>query len=82
VATNVEATHSVTFTVSAATSSHGSVTFTASGSFTIPAGVISLTIDALGGGGGGGEITGTIPVTPGSTVTIAIGTGSTVSFTW
>ena len=35
-----------------------------------------------GGGGGGGEVTGTIPVTPGGTVTIGIGSGSSVTFTW
>jgi predicted CxxxxCH...CXXCH cytochrome family protein len=38
-----------------AAASSGSFTFSASGTFTIPAGVTSLTIDALGGGGEGGS---------------------------
>ena len=35
-----------------------------------------------GGGGGGGRITGAIPVTPGGTVTMVIGPGSSVTLTW
>lgn len=68
--------------------------FTASGSWTAPAGVFSVNILAVGGGGGGGGATNTtteqtvggggggggvydglIPVVPGTTYTVTIGTG-------
>ena len=43
-----------------------------------------LEVGGPGGGGGGGEVTGTIPVTPGGTVTIVIGScvKSSVTLTW
>jgi len=64
-------------------------TFETSGTFTLPAGITSLTVDAWGGGaggssrsgaaggGGGGAYTkGTLTgLTPGSTITITVGTG-------
>jgi hypothetical protein len=53
---NQEATHSVTFSVSAASALSSPQTWTTPGTyyFTVPSSVTSLTIDALGGGGQGG----------------------------
>lgn len=63
---------------------------TATGSFVVPAGVVGLDVQAVGGGGGGGSsqastgagggagvspVCGTIAVTPGETLTITIGSG-------
>jgi hypothetical protein len=39
-------------------------------------------VGGAGGGGGGGSVNGIIPVTPGGTVTIAIGSGSSVKVSW
>lgn len=61
-------------------------TRTTSGTFNVPAGITSLSVNALGGGGGGqggsgaagggGEYAAaTVPVTPGETLTVTIGTG-------
>src|SRR3954453_15537809 len=67
--------------VAAATSQ----TFTANGTFTVPAGVTSLAVDVLGAQGGGaegqivnpggrgGEATGTVAVTPGEALTGGVG---------
>ena len=59
-----------------------------SSSFTVPAGVTSVTVKAWGGGGGGadsgayggggGFAQGTITVTPGTTLTVYVGGGGTV----
>ena len=58
--------------------------FTNSGSFTVPAGVTRIYIEALGAGGGGGYygggaggtyIEGVQDVTPGATITITLGVG-------
>src|SRR5579863_6146795 len=59
-------------------SSHGQTTFVytgASQSFTVPAGMTSLTIQALGAsaGGFGGFTNATIPVTPGTVVDVEVG---------
>lgn len=62
-----------------------SVTFTSSGSFTVPAGVTSITIEVVGaggdggsngggGGGGGGYAMGTFSVVPSSMLTVVVGT--------
>jgi hypothetical protein len=58
---------------------------TSSGSFTVPAGVTSLTVTLNGAGGGngyfganggsGGTVTGTLAVTPGQVLTIVVGQG-------
>jgi len=69
------------------------VTFTASGTWTAPAGVTSVTVEAWGGGGGGGAATGrpaqggggaggqyataTVAVTPGNIYNIVVGAGGT-----
>ena len=69
--------------------SQTSQTFNASGSFTVPAGVYVLEVDAWGAGGAGGILTGgakggggggafatrSITVIPGTTYTITVGTG-------
>ena len=71
------------------TTPHGSLTGTTSGTtWTVPAGVYSAVVNAIGGGGGGGQdshagyngyagdkITGTISVTPGQVYTLYSGTG-------
>ncbi len=66
--------------------------YTASGSFVVPSGVTSITVEAIGeggsgggngggGGGGGGYASGTYTVTPLSTLTITIGSGGTATAT-
>jgi hypothetical protein len=68
----------------AALAQTGSQVFTSSGTFTVPAGVSSLTIEAIGaggdgggngtgGGGGGGYSMGTFSVTAGSTLSVVVG---------
>ncbi|HKR06219.1 MAG TPA: immunoglobulin domain-containing protein [Bacteroidia bacterium] len=68
-------------------------TFNSSGTYTVPAGVTSITVSAWGGGGagggvdgqtkagGGGEggsfVRGTITVVPGATYTVVVGNGGT-----
>lgn len=70
------------------------VTLTASGNWTAPAGVTSVTVEAWGGGGGGGAATGNpakggggaggqyarkvVTVVPGTTYAIVVGAGGTV----
>lgn len=66
-------------------------TFTSSGTWTVPAGVTTIevavtgaggngNINGSGGGGGGGYASGTFTVTPGSVLTITVGTaGSSVA---
>jgi hypothetical protein len=70
-------------------------TFTSSSTFTVPAGVTSVTVEAWGGGGaggsrsalagasggggGGGYARSTIVVTAGNTYTVTVGTGSTTA---
>lgn len=70
-------------------------TFTASGNWTAPAGVTSVTVEAWGGGGAGGGATGnpakggggaggqyaskTVTVIPGNSYTITVGSGGTAS---
>lgn len=69
-----------------------SQTFNSSGTFTIPAGVTSITVEAwggggkagnrtsngaTGGGGGGAYSSSVLTVTPGTTYTVTVGTGST-----
>ena len=70
------------------------VTFTASGTWTAPAGVTSITVETWGGGGGGGAATGNpakggggaggqyarkvVAVTPGNPYVIVVGAGGTV----
>src|SRR6218665_1024053 len=60
--------------------------FTSSGSYVVPAGVTSLTIEVVGaggngggngggGGGGGGYASGVYNVTPGASIPITVGTG-------
>lgn len=71
-------------------SSAGTQTFTSSGSFSVPAGVTSLTVDAIGGGGaggggtnegagggggGGGRSTETFAVTSGQVLGVTVGSG-------
>ncbi|HYG51980.1 MAG TPA: T9SS type A sorting domain-containing protein [Flavobacteriales bacterium] len=62
----------------------GSVVFTSSGTFTVPAGVTSITIEVIGaggnggidgggGGGGGGYARGTFSVTPGANLNVHVG---------
>ncbi len=66
--------------------------YTASGSFVVPSGATSITVEAIGeggsgggngggGGGGGGYASGTYTVTPLSTLTITIGSGGTATAT-
>ncbi|MEO8590336.1 MAG: hypothetical protein ABI432_13260, partial [Flavobacteriales bacterium] len=61
-------------------------TFTTSGTFIVPAGVTSITVELVGaggsgggngggGGGGGGYAKGTITVTPGASIPIVVGAG-------
>lgn len=67
-------------------------TFNASGTFTVPAGVTSITVEAwagggkggsrtsagtTGGGGGGAYSSSVLTVTPGTAYTVRVGTGST-----
>lgn len=52
---NSEWIHANTYTAFATTTSAGSVTFTASTSFTVPTGVRNLTVFCVGGGGSGGS---------------------------
>ncbi|NDP26323.1 MAG: choice-of-anchor D domain-containing protein [Flavobacterium sp.] len=70
-------------------------TFTSSDTFTVPAGVTSVTVEAWGGGGRGGERSGSaglsggggggaysrsnITVIPGTTYTVTVGSGSTTT---
>ena len=76
---NPETTKSVAFTVQAATGSHGTQAFTTVGTstFTIPAGVTSLTIDVLGGGGDGGITQPSGAGATGGTATFTYGSLST-----
>src|SRR5690606_30079650 len=64
----------------------GSQEFTASGDFTVPAGVTSITIEVIGGGGGGGTngsgggggggySMGTFNVTPLDVIPVIVGAG-------
>ena len=67
----------------------GTQSFSASGSWTVPAGVGRLSYFMVGGGGGGGSgstysgggggggqvLTGSVPVTPGTTITVGVGNG-------
>lgn len=66
-------------------------TFNSSGSFTVPAGVTSITVRAWGAGGGGGNLanatggggggayaSSVLTVTPGATYSVSVGTGGTV----
>lgn len=63
------------------------ITATGAGSFTVPAGVTSLTVECWGAGGGGGSTGGgggaysaaTLPVTPNSTIGYSVGIGGTSS---
>jgi hypothetical protein len=66
--------------------SQGTQTFAASGSYVVPAGITSLTIEVVGaggtgggngggGGGGGGYAIGVYAVTPGASIPITVGTG-------
>jgi hypothetical protein len=68
------------------------VTATGAGSYTVPAGVTSIKIEAWGGGGGahsavaqegggagGGYIANTIAVSPGATIYYSVGTGGSAS---
>lgn len=79
-------------TASAQVGADGSQTFQYTGStqqFTVPAGVRSITIDAIGGrggngaasgggnGGAAGEIRATVPVVPGDTLNVAVGGAGT-----
>lgn len=72
----------------------GQQTFTTNGSFTVPAGVTSITVETWGGGGKGGSMSinggaggagggayarKTITVIPGENHTATVGTGSTVN---
>jgi hypothetical protein len=68
-----------------------SYTYTTSGTFTVPAGVISVTVECWGGGGGGSTITttgrrgggggggafasGVVTVIPGNSYSVVVGTG-------
>ncbi len=65
-------------------------TFNSSGSFTVPAGVTSITVrtwgagggggslaDATGGGGGGAYASSVLTVTPGATYSVSVGLGGT-----
>jgi hypothetical protein len=70
-------------------------TFTANGTFTVPAGITTITVEAWGGGGGGGAATGNpagggggaggsfvrkvISVTPGQSIPVVVGTGGATS---
>ncbi len=65
---------------------HGQAVFTSSGTFTVPAGVTSITIELIGaggngaqngggGGGGGAYVRGTTNVTPGQNISFVIGEG-------
>lgn len=81
----------------AAAAEAATVTYTASGNWTAPAGVTSVTVEAWGGGGGGGAATGNpakggggaggqyakkvVTVTPGNTYAIVVGAGGAVSTT-
>ncbi|MDN3723969.1 T9SS type A sorting domain-containing protein [Aequorivita sp. SDUM287046] len=64
----------------------GSQEFTASGDFTVPAGITSITIEVIGGGGGGGNngsgggggggyAMGTFTVAPSDVISVTIGAG-------
>ncbi len=70
--------------------SHRLETFTSSGTFTVPAGVYCIEVEALGAGGGGGEETssdgggggggggfggGTMGVNPGDNIAVTVGAG-------
>lgn len=65
----------------------GTQTFTVSGTYTVPAGVTSISIEVVGaggngggngggGGGGGGYSSGTFTVTPSSTLAVTVGNSS------
>lgn len=69
-------------------------TFNTSGTFTVPAGITSITVEAWGGGGKGGSRTttgvaggggggayskGTLPVTPGQSYNFTVGAGSSTT---
>ena len=80
----VVATAVLLFAAAPARAATASVKFTADGSFKVPPGVHSLFIVAIGGHGGsagnapggrGGEATGTLPVFPGTTLTLIFGHG-------
>ncbi|TBX70432.1 choice-of-anchor D domain-containing protein [Flavobacterium silvisoli] len=75
-------------------SQNKSQTFSGSGTFTVPAGVTQLTVEAWGGGGKGSTLTtniggggggggaymkGIINVTPSTTYTVTVGTGSSTT---
>jgi RHS repeat-associated protein len=75
-----------TATSSATTTTTSTQTFTSSGTWTAPAGVTWVNVDAWGGGGGGYQAAAgggpgayvhqtSVPVTPGNNYTITIGTG-------
>lgn len=69
-------------------------TFTTSGTYTVPAGVTSLFVQASGAGGGGGgsdgvtagaggqgaRVIGTLPVTPGQQLTVTLGSANDATF--
>ena len=69
----------------------GEVVFTANATWTCPPGVTSVSVVAVGGGGGGGAFEGggggggglgwknNIPVTPGQTYTVVVGSGGQVA---
>ncbi|MEO7733916.1 MAG: hypothetical protein ABIY55_23330, partial [Kofleriaceae bacterium] len=72
--------------IAATFTKHGSATFTASGSFTVPPGVTAIHVLAVGGGGGGANghqagggsglvATATTPINPGAVVAVTVGGG-------
>ncbi|MBV5322527.1 MAG: hypothetical protein JZU60_01675, partial [Ilumatobacteraceae bacterium] len=80
----VTPSNTTTYYAEAVTVSSGTQTYNYSGSivnFTVPAGITSLTIDAVGAGGGnatasygkGARMQGTVAVTPGQTLKILVG---------
>lgn len=80
----------IAFFIEVTYAQNGSEIFTSSGVFTVPDGITSITIEVVGaggtgggngggGGGGGGYAKGAYTVTPGNTIEVSVGVGSSGS---